>query len=101
MKATNYQSIILHIPHSSSTFPAGSGYSLDDLSGEERLLIDYHTDSLFLPDTWKRPVWEYLIGKIFQTRQEQEYPAGLSAILLTLSACTLIIILPPRKRFSK
>lgn len=51
MKATNYQSIILHIPHSSSTFPAGSGYSLDDLSREERLLIDYHTDSLFLPDT--------------------------------------------------
>ena len=41
--------ILLHIPHSSTAFPEGSGYTFNDLNDEERLLIDYYTDELFAP----------------------------------------------------
>ncbi len=42
--------ILLHIPHSSTSFPKDSGYTFDDLNADERLLIDYYTDELFLPE---------------------------------------------------
>lgn len=45
----DYQGILLHIPHSSISFPKGSRYSFLDLDGEEKLLIDYYTDELFVP----------------------------------------------------
>ena len=44
-----YKNILLHIPHSSSTFPDSSGHSFIDLNEDERLLIDYYTDELFAP----------------------------------------------------
>ena len=44
-----YDKILLHVPHSSSSFPEGSRYSWNDLDDEERLLIDYYTDELFVP----------------------------------------------------
>ena len=44
-----FRNIILHIPHSSTKFPTKSGYSFHDLNNEERLLIDYYTDELFIP----------------------------------------------------
>ena len=44
-----YENILLHIPHSSTLFPAESGYSFKDLDEEEKLLIDYYTDELFKP----------------------------------------------------
>jgi N-formylglutamate amidohydrolase len=45
-----YSCILLHIPHSSTAFPEGSNYDFKDLDNEERLLIDYYTDELFMPD---------------------------------------------------
>jgi N-formylglutamate amidohydrolase len=44
-----YKNILIHVPHSSSSFPEGSRYSWNDLDDEERLLIDYYTDELFVP----------------------------------------------------
>lgn len=44
-----YRSILLHIPHSSDAFPEESKYTWNDLDDEERLLIDYYTDELFIP----------------------------------------------------
>ena len=44
-----YEGILLHIPHSSTSFPDGLHYSFQDLDGEEKLLIDYYTDELFVP----------------------------------------------------
>jgi len=44
-----YKNILLHIPHSSSSFPSESKISWNDLDNEERLLIDYYTDELFVP----------------------------------------------------
>lgn len=44
-----YKNILLHVPHSSSSFPSESNYSFCDLDDEERLLIDYYTDDLFIP----------------------------------------------------
>lgn len=44
-----YKNILLHIPHSSKSFPKDSHYSFTDLDNEERLLIDYYTDELFTP----------------------------------------------------
>ena len=44
-----YNNILLHIPHSSMLFPEGCGFSYRDLDEEERLLIDYYTDELFIP----------------------------------------------------
>lgn len=41
--------LFLHIPHSSSSFPEDVHYSFDDLNSDERLLIDYYTDELFIP----------------------------------------------------
>ena len=44
-----YEDIILHVPHSSIQFPEYSGYDFNDLDRDERLLIDYYTDELFIP----------------------------------------------------
>lgn len=44
-----YGHLLLHVPHSSSLFPSESIYSWNDLDNEERLLIDYYTDELFVP----------------------------------------------------
>ena len=48
-QAKCYNSILLHIPHSSSTFPSSSKFTSDDLDGEEKLLVDYYSDELFFP----------------------------------------------------
>ena len=45
----HYHNIILHIPHSSTVFPNGKN-SIDDLDEQERLLIDYYTNELFVPE---------------------------------------------------
>ena len=45
----HFRTLFLHIPHSSTEFPADSKYGFNDLDEEERLLIDYYTDELFLP----------------------------------------------------
>ncbi len=45
-----YEKILLHIPHSSTTFPPVSNYSFMDLDEEEKLLIDYYTDELYNPN---------------------------------------------------
>ena len=45
-----YNSVLLHVPHSSTSFPVESKVSFNDLDDEERLLIDYYTDELFIPD---------------------------------------------------
>lgn len=44
-----FKNILLHIPHSSSSFPVDSKHTINDLDEEERLLIDYYTDVLFVP----------------------------------------------------
>lgn len=44
-----YHNILLHIPHSSTIFPDESKTRFDNLDYEERLLIDYYTDELFVP----------------------------------------------------
>ena len=44
-----YDKILLHIPHSSTSFPEVTNHSFMDLDEEERLLIDYYTDELFVP----------------------------------------------------
>lgn len=43
-----YKNILLHVPHSSSSFPENSNHSYNDLDYEERLLVDYYTDELFV-----------------------------------------------------
>lgn len=43
------KNVILHVPHSSVTFPEASNYTFNDLNADERLLIDYYTDELFVP----------------------------------------------------
>ncbi len=45
----HYRNILLHIPHSSTSFPVNTPYTFDDLNVEERLLIDYYTVELFTP----------------------------------------------------
>jgi N-formylglutamate amidohydrolase len=45
-----FRNILLHIPHSSTSFPEESGYTFEDLNADEQLLIDYYTDELFLPE---------------------------------------------------
>jgi len=42
-----YHNLLLHIPHSSTIFP--NEMKFDNLDYEERLLIDYFTDELFIP----------------------------------------------------
>ena len=44
-----YDNILLFVPHSSTAFPKGYGASFNDLDQDERLLIDYYTDELFVP----------------------------------------------------
>lgn len=51
-----YEDIILHVPHSSTQFPEYSGYSFIDLDYEERLLVDYFTDELFMPEKQREHV---------------------------------------------
>ena len=41
--------LLLHVPHSSTSFPKDSRFTFKDLDYEERLLIDYFTDELFIP----------------------------------------------------
>ena len=45
-----YGHILLHIPHSSTQFPENIKHTFSDLDADERLLIDYYTDELFMPD---------------------------------------------------
>ena len=49
----DYEGILLHIPHSSTVFPDDSHYSFQDLNEEEKLLIDYYTNELFIPSEKK------------------------------------------------
>ena len=50
------KNLLLHIPHSSTTFPSNSGWSFDDFDEDEKLLIDYYTDELFIPVSVTRQV---------------------------------------------
>ena len=52
----DYEGLILHVPHSSITFPPESKFSFRDLDREERLLIDYYTDELFVPHEQTRDI---------------------------------------------
>ena len=45
-----YHNLLLHVPHSSTSFPEDSKVCFDDLDEDERLLIDYYTDELFIPE---------------------------------------------------
>lgn len=45
-----YKKILLHVPHSSAIFPQESYYGYNDLDEQEKLLIDYYTDELFIPN---------------------------------------------------
>ena len=54
-----YKKILLHIPHSSITFPEESGYSFNDLDDKERLLIDFYTDELFVSNKVASIVFPY------------------------------------------
>ena len=56
-----YKSLLLHIPHSSKSFPKDSHHSFADLNNDERLLIDYYTDELFIPQQKS----EYIIPLVF------------------------------------
>lgn len=51
-----YKNLLLHIPHSSKAFPRDSRHSFTDLNNEERLLIDYYTDELFVPSNKKEHI---------------------------------------------
>ena len=42
--------MLLHVPHSSTSFPVESKVCFNDLDDEEHLLIDYYTDNLFVPE---------------------------------------------------
>ena len=44
-----YSNLLLHVPHSSTSFPTDCHKIYDDLDEEERLLIDYYTNELFVP----------------------------------------------------
>lgn len=44
-----YANLLLHIPHSSKSFPKGCQYSYQDLNKDEKRLLDYYTDDLFVP----------------------------------------------------
>lgn len=49
MEKKMHNHVLLHIPHASTVFPAGSQHGFKDLDEDERLLIDYYTDELFSP----------------------------------------------------
>ena len=55
-KIRDYEKILLHVPHSSTSFPLDSKYSFQDLDKEEKRLIDYYTDELFIPQNPKRDI---------------------------------------------
>ena len=57
-KTRRYRNILLHIPHSSTQFPEESKYSFNDLNEEERLLVDYFTDDLFIPGTNSNQIYK-------------------------------------------
>ena len=44
------KNLLLHVPHASTHFPQGAPFCFTDLNRDERLLIDYYTDELFVPD---------------------------------------------------
>lgn len=52
----DYEGILLHIPHSSTSFPSESTNSFSDLDEDEKLLIDYYTDELFVPRELERNI---------------------------------------------
>jgi len=54
------KNLLLHVPHSSKDFP--NGHTFEDLNEAERLLIDYYTDELFVPQD-KYPWIESIIFK--------------------------------------
>ena len=45
-----YNNLLLHIPHSSTLLPHKADSCIIDFDEEERLLIDYYTDELFIPE---------------------------------------------------
>lgn len=45
----HFRNLLLHVPHSSTSFPTDCHKIYDDLDEEERLLIDYYTNELFVP----------------------------------------------------
>ena len=55
-KIRDYEKILLHVPHSSTSFPLDSKYTFQDLDEEEKRLIDYYTDELFIPRNPKRDI---------------------------------------------
>ena len=44
------KNLLLHVPHASTRFPQGAPFCFTNLNRDERLLIDYYTDELFVPD---------------------------------------------------
>ena len=44
-----YKNLLLHVPHSSTHFPDFSNYSFEKLDNDEKQLIDYFTDEIFIP----------------------------------------------------
>ncbi len=49
-RCEGFEHILLHIPHSSTQFPENIPHTFSDLDVDERLLVDYYTDELFMPD---------------------------------------------------
>ena len=45
----HFRNLLLHVPHSSTSFPADCYDTFENLDEEERLLVDYYTDELFVP----------------------------------------------------
>lgn len=44
-----YKNLLLHIPHSATRFPDFSDYCFEKLDNDEKQLIDYFTDEIFIP----------------------------------------------------
>ena len=44
-----YKNLLLHVPHSSTRFPDFSDYRFETLDDDEKQLIDYFTDEIFVP----------------------------------------------------
>ena len=66
----DYEGILLHIPHSSTSFPSESTNSFSDLDEDEKLLIDYYTDELFVPRELERNICSvvFFILRLFLTK---------------------------------
>ena len=58
--------LLLHIPHSSIVFPEDCQLQFDDLDVEERLLIDYYTDELFVPEKKENCILTVTLKSSFQ-----------------------------------